>query len=384
MALPGSLLGRRGAGRKRAGRRYRGRVAVVTALVGIVAFQVAYHVPLTLLYPRIFDLEYVDKLSHLREHMAAKPKDQPLVLGMGSSLMAMALRPGALTDTESADSRHPLVYNFALNSATIVPQLLFLQRVLNEGIRPDWVMLETWPPFFMRSDRSDPRRHPQWPADRLLRQDLPTMARYHGVGHQIRHDWRTVQISPWYSHRHRLQNWLVPSWVPNAKRVDHTWQHSDATGWECFPEYIEFHKPLYPDNPACIESIPKTMEYWADKEICEEFNAALLEVIALCRKNDIGIVLIWLPESSFYRDRSYAPPLMERIARWQQRLTEETGVPIINARDWVDDRNFVEGLHTSPEGATQFTRRLEREVLRPIVEGRMPLAHPASPPYASK
>lgn len=347
-----------------------GRVAVLTALVGVVAFQLAYHVPLRVLYPKLFDIEYVNKVTNLRAKLAVKPKDQPLILALGSSLTAMALRPDALVENEPPDARHPLVYNFAVNSAGIVPQLLFLQRLLNDGIRPDWVLVESWPPFFCNSERTDPKRIIQWPVDRLLWRDLPTLARYHWSGHQLRQEWRAVQASPWYAHRHRLQSWLVPSWVPKTQRVDHTWKHIDGTGWECFPEYVEFHKSFYPDNADYMRTLRPTVQYWADKEICEDLHAALLELIELCRQQQIGVVVIWPPESSYFRE-CYTPEMAQRFAQWQARLRNETGVAMVNARDWVDDRKFVEGLHTNPEGATQFTRRLEQEVIRPIAEGRM-------------
>jgi hypothetical protein len=370
--------------RQTARRKPRGRLAVVTALVAIVAFELAYHFPLMQLYPRLFDFEYVDNLNYLRAQAAAKSKDQPLVIALGSSLTAMALRPSVLAETEPINVGHASVYNFGINSANIIAHLLFLQRILHDGIRPDWVLLETWPAFFMLSERNDPRLHWHWPIDRLERRDLPTMAHYHGKGHQLRSEWRAVQLLPWYSHRNRLQNWLVPTWVPKAKRVDHHWIHSDSFGWECFPEYIQYFKPLYPDNPIFVQSIPKSMEYWADKEINEVLHEALLETIALCCKHRIGVVLLWPPESSHYRDKGYPPVMMQRITRWQQRLTEETGVPLIDARDWVDDRRFVEGLHTNPDGATQFTLRLEREVLQPIVAGRMTRAHPPSRQYGAR
>jgi hypothetical protein len=63
---------------------------------------------------------------------------------------------------------------------------------------------------------------------------------------------------------------------------------------------------------------------------------------------------------------------LERVNGWHARLIQETGVPIIDARHWVDDLGFVEGFHTNPEGATVYTQRLEREVIRPIREGRIP------------
>jgi hypothetical protein len=43
-------------------------------------------------------------------------------------------------------------------------------------------------------------------------------------------------------------------------------------------------------------------------------------------------------------------------------------VPLIDARDWVDDDGFWDGHHMLPAGAAQFTHRFEREALQPLVK----------------
>lgn len=358
--------------------RRRGRTAVLTAALAFVALQAAYYFPLTTLCPQLFDVEYANKLASLRAKLAVKPAEQPLVLGLGTSLTALALRPDALVETEPADARHPLVFNFGINNTNIIMHLLCLQRLVREeGIRPDWVVLDIWPGFFT----FDKHERPLHPAiERLTRRDIRTVARYHKNPHELRQEWRAVQWCPWYTRRHRLQSWLLPRWVPEDKRVDHLWRYTDAWGWDHFPAYIEHCKQLYPRDPAYLNGIAQSMKTWSQRAITEDLHGALVELIELCAQEKIGIVLMWLPEASQYRN-GYTPAYRERIRRWHARLTEETGVPIVDARTWVADDGFVEGHHTNPEGATVYTRRFEQEVLHRIAAGTMPRPHAPPPRY---
>jgi len=319
-------------------------------------------------------MEYGNKLIHLRAHLARKPKDQPFILALGSSLTAMELRPDTLTCCQPADPRGPLVYNYAINGSTIVVQLIYLHRLLAEGIRPDWVLVEVHPQFFLDSEKVDPRRIEHLSSIRVQWQDLSLFARYHPNPHQLRQDWRSAQCWPWYLRRHMLQNWLVPSWISRKNRVEELWNHIDTWGWEWFPSYLSQVKPHF-DQPAGAETILKIMEEWQPLPINEDLHQAMREFLALCQREKIRVVLIRVPESSPFRN-GYSSALTQRINRWYARLREETGVPIVNARDWLADPDFIDGLHVTPEGATHFTQRLESAVIQPLLTGTMPASGP--------
>jgi hypothetical protein len=39
--------------------------------------------------------------------------------------------------------------------------------------------------------------------------------------------------------------------------------------------------------------------------------------------------------------------------------------PLVDARDWVGEKDMLDSHHLLPRGAASFTRRLGREVIRP-------------------
>ena len=343
----------------------RGRWAVLWALGGFIALQLAYHFPLAHWLPQIRDVEYGNKLADLRQHLADKPSDQPLVIAFGSSLTAMALKPTELATCQPTNPQGPLVFNYSINSGMVMVQLLLLRRLLADGIRPDCVLVETQPLFFLSAGKDNPRRKIRdLPATRVEWRDLPVLERYYWHHRQFENEWRLDQAAPWYSHRHLLQNWLMSTWVPQKKRIDNTWIHTDNWGWLVWPELIERCRDNY-RLPNVWEPVHHYVEGLSHFEVNDIMDSTLRELIGLCQRENIRVVTVWVPESSHYRGH-YSAALTQRIDGWFQRLQAETGVPFVNARDWVADEDFMDGWHVAPEGATTYTRRLETEVLQPI------------------
>jgi hypothetical protein len=345
----------------------RGRLAVLSALGVFLALQVAYHFPLSAWLPQVQDVEYGNKLTQLRRHLAEKPKDQPLVVAFGSSLTGMSLNPTELATCQPNNAQGPLVYNHAINGAFVTVQLICLRRLLENGLHPDCVLIETHPKFFLLDGtKNPPRKIRAWPATRIGWHDLAVADRYYSHPRKFKREWCRDQLAPWYSHRHMLQSWLMTSWVPEKKRLDGLWIHNDDWGWTVSPEYIEKCKEKYRD-PRIWEAVHQDVELWTQLAFNDTFDGALHEMLDLCKREKIRVVLVWPPESSHYREH-YGPELNQRIDSWFARLQAESGARFVNARGWVDDENFIDGWHVAPEGAATYTRRLETEVLQPIFQ----------------
>jgi hypothetical protein len=60
------------------------------------------------------------------------------------------------------------------------------------------------------------------------------------------------------------------------------------------------------------------------------------------------------------------------IDRYCDTLGAEYGVRTVNAQDWLPDDCFVDGHHADPKGAEEFSSKMGREVLQPLVVPHQP------------
>src|SRR5262249_50631116 len=113
-------------------------------LLGFACLQLGLALLLEHHGPEFRDPEYGLKLRCLRQRLAEHP-NRPLLLMLGSSRPAVGFRPGVLPPAGDDPDSDPLVFNFALISSGPVLELLCLQRLLDDGIRPDFILVECWP-----------------------------------------------------------------------------------------------------------------------------------------------------------------------------------------------------------------------------------------------
>jgi hypothetical protein len=66
----------------------------------------------------------------------------------------------------------------------------------------------------------------------------------------------------------------------------------------------------------------------------------------------------------------YSPAAQGAIRSYVQGLSREYAVPVVDMRDWVEDRDFFDGVHLTHAGAAAFTERFGREVLWPLLARR--------------
>jgi hypothetical protein len=333
----------------------RARAAVLWAVLVLLGLQVAYHWPLSRWFPEIHDPEYANKAAYLRAHLRTRPKDQPFLLGLGSSFTGMGLRPAELLTCAPRNPDGPLVFNHAMNGSGVIVQLLCLNRLLAEGNRPDWVLVEA-SSYMLFDDMGRTVDNEYLSLPRVQHQDISVLARFHQNPHQLRTQWRRLQCQPWSSHRHLIQNWLLPSWIPKLKRLNRLWCHTDEWGWEAIPIR----------TPVSVELVRGMMESRNKLEPSKDIQRGYHELISLCQREQIGVVVIRVPESSYVR-RGYSVKLNRNFEHFYDQLSARFGVRVVDASAWVEDADFVvDGLHLAPSGATVYTRRLEQEVIIPI------------------
>jgi hypothetical protein len=78
-----------------------------------------------------------------------------------------------------------------------------------------------------------------------------------------------------------------------------------------------------------------------------------------------------MPEHSALRGW-YPPAARTALHAWLGRLRDDYRLPVIDARTWAADGDFVDFCHLLPRGARPFSERFGREVFGPLLAGRDP------------
>src|SRR5947209_5552138 len=119
--------------------RYRARRLFWT-IPFFVFLQVTFTVALDQCNPELVDPEYHVRLSKLRSLQKEAP-DRPLLLVLGSSRTAMSFKPEAVSQLSPAQGKALLPFNFSHYGAGPLFNLMELQRLLADGIKPAWLVV---------------------------------------------------------------------------------------------------------------------------------------------------------------------------------------------------------------------------------------------------
>ena len=134
--------------RKLAGRRRWARSSLAfTPVAGILLLIAGWSFADTYV-PEITDTEYHHRLGVIRTAVAEHPRN-PLAVIVGSSRMVWGFRPETLPEPQPGEL-------YWLNSSHVgggpILNRLMMHRLLRDGVKPDVVVLEVMPAFFMREN----------------------------------------------------------------------------------------------------------------------------------------------------------------------------------------------------------------------------------------
>jgi hypothetical protein len=333
--------------------------ALAWGLGCFLAAQLALNLALEWWRPELRDPEYGVKLKVLRR-LQARAGGRPLVVVLGSSRVQMGLRAGDLTAAEPDAA----VFNFGMVGAGPVAELLHLRRLLADGVRPDCLVIEVLSPLL--------RMHGQGDAlgtDRLAWGDLGLMRRYATHPRDLSARWWEGRLLPCYSCRFRVLSRyapFLPSWSAGAANPYALAAGQDPSGWLPYP-YDAVTAERYAHDLAVARG--QYQPLLTDFRIDDGADRALREMLELCRQEGITAALLLMPEGTDFRNL-YPPAARGAIDTYLGRLRQEYGVPLIDAREWVEDDGFWDSHHLTKAGAAAFTRRFGREALRPLLQGR--------------
>lgn len=345
--------GRRSAGpRPRRAVRRSPRAAVVWGAAAVLGIHVAASLTMAVFAPQVRDPEYGRRIIDLKARIAENP-GRPVVVVIGSSRTSMGLCPAAWEEVRPNGPRpDPLLFNLSLVGSGPVMELMALRRMFADGVRPDAVVFEYWPPF-MREDETyfEPDRID---ASRLYTTDRPVVRGYFDDPDRTERQMVRNRLHPIYENRHRLLSQVAPSWLPWDRRINVGWENLDGWGW--LPGLDE-HPPR-PDRRELrldhCRPIYQTMFF--NYTIHPVADRAMREAVAVARTNGSRVGFAFLPEATEFR--GWYTPEAERLARAHLAgLLSEFGTPLIDARLWATDPFLVDGFHLSRVAAAAFSRR---------------------------
>jgi hypothetical protein len=334
--------------------------ALAWALLFVVGAQLALSLAVELGWPGLYDEEFALRLEALRRRRAEGP-ERPLLLVMGSSRSQANFRPEGLPELRDAAGRRVLPFNFAHLGAGPVMNLMEFQRLRRAGVRPSWLVLEVMPPCLSNEP-------PSMITECLTAGDLPLLHRYVDRGKLYGRFLRS-RLTLGHSRRYDLLRRFAPDWAtpeaddePPPIRLgplggDAGWMVKSRVSADEVRRYTERTRDAY--RPP--------LQRFA---IQESATRAYRELLGQCRADGVRAALLLNPEGSDFRSW-YPPDALRQVEGWCAGLSQEYGVPVIDARRWLPDAAFLDSHHVLRDGAEAFTRRLGEEALRPLVQGRL-------------
>ncbi|HZV07136.1 MAG TPA: hypothetical protein VE999_18790 [Gemmataceae bacterium] len=312
-------------------------------------------------HPEIRDPEYGYRLRRLREQASAAP-GRPLFLILGSSRTLSGICPPSLPPWPADAGVEPRVFNFSQLGAGPVRELLTLRRLLAAGHRPDWLLLEVWPPFWPQQGYWLDEGHIMQQDLRPV--DLSVVTRYFVNRSDALQKLAAEACLPIVALRSNLlarsaSFLLSPDQRWRAQRFAF-WEDGEPSGWRPWLAHGTAE-----DFRARIEGVKQQTKPCLDHfKISDTTDRAFREILEECRRQHTKVALILMPEHSELRSW-YTPAVHEQINAYLERLRREFQVPVFDTRTWVADDAFHDLTHMAPPAAPPYTLRLGRELLLP-------------------
>jgi hypothetical protein len=227
------------------------------------------------------------------------------------------------------------------------------------------VLFEYWPPYFY--SEGNWAEHRRILVDRLSPIDRPIVQSHFPDPARTESRMRGYRWNPIWESRERLLLQVFPKWLRNDRRIDWMWDGVDGWGWKPGFDYPPGNTPERARMLAACGEVYRPL--FADYRIAASADRAFREAVAVARANGAAVGLLYLPESSEFR--AWYTPEAERLAREHlSGISRDLALPVINAREWMDDGLLVDGFHLSRLGAAEFSRKLGPAIVAAIPEAK--------------
>lgn len=337
---------------RRDARRRQFRAAALWGLAGVALIQLALGLAVDQRLTEVRDPEYAHRERLLLDRRAESP-DAPLLLVLGSSRVQMGLDAATL-GAESGGRW--LAFNFGIAGAGPSAQEMCLDRLRETGTRPDVVLIEVMPAFF---DASLPDQK-VFDGARLSAGELSTVPLPGWPERRILRKWALGRVAPLNRHQAEYRQFVALDQRSDGRPDTYALIFTDEHGW-------------MPCNPPPDEQEARTrLAFSQYAPVYQNYRPSAAQeerlgrLIEACRRDGARVGLLLCPEGSTFR-RLASPAMRESTAAMLERLKAKYGVAVIDARDWMEDGFFYDMHHLLPDGAREFSRRLAKEGVAPLL-----------------
>jgi len=333
------------------------RIAAIWLIGAFIASQLVLAVVIDQRSLAVRDPEYVLLQNMLRDRIAEHP-GEPVGLFLGSSRVAHGFDAARARGVSDA-----VVFNFGIPGSGPYFQTVILDRLAVAGIRPDVVFLEVIHPF---SNAAGPRSldHSLLDGARLSAGEAAGLLDY-GDQRQTGplRRWALARALPIRRHRAELRDALRLDIYKPGEGPPPPFHPIDSFGYR--PREISC-----PKRGELIELAHRQYDpYFASFRLDPAPWGRLLLAIDKARAIGADVVIVVMPEGTEFR-RLYSTETLGGVAEMIRRLRDDTGVTVVDARNWVDDAGFYDHHHLRPSGAGTFADRFHSDALVPSLERR--------------
>ena len=243
-------------------------------------------------------------------------------------------------------------FNYGCPAAGPMTMALYLRRLLDDGARPDCVLVELHPCFVAPLE---PPFESRWLHPYRLRPGEPEVLRSFGWDVPTPpHHGPQGFVAAASAFRFALLNRYAPVLLPCPYGLT-VGARSDRLG------YVRGLDMKPAEKPRALErSYEQYAAVLAAYHVGGPGCEAVRDVLTQCAAHDIRAAVVLMPESSEFRGW-YGPAGFAEVTAFAQKLSGEYGVAVYDAREWVVDGGFADGHHLIPAGADVFTDRLADE-----------------------
>jgi hypothetical protein len=328
--------------------RRRARRALLSSLAWFVLGQLVMIGFLEWQRPEFYDPKYGCRLNQLRLQLG-HDCGQPLLIVLGTSRAEQGFRPRLLPAWP--DRQAPLVFNLARGGSSPLLHLLTFRRLLADGIHPDGLLVEIFPPSLSEERSGVIIAKPTVRDFPLLRRSPVSWKTY---AFYLRD-----RALLWHKYRSGFLDQYAPTWVSGeACWGDRLW--AEGGEWLAINAGVSAQER----RTLTADAYRRYHRKLQDFHIAPAADRPLRELLDLCQAQGIRVMLFLMPEASEFR-AWYPPAAVTQLSAYLAALQREYGIPLIDARGWIADEDFYDGHHLLLHGATAFTHRFGAEVFQP-------------------